>query len=80
MILNEHETQMARELARELVRVEREQEIERMRLAKIRQQQSLNESMESLGRGIRVVRDSIIEGYVNPILKIRDSIIKGYNQ
>ena len=80
MILNEHETQMTRELARELVRVEREQEIERMRLAKIRQQQSLNESMESLGRGIRVVRDSIIEGYVNPILKIRESIIKGYNQ
>lgn len=80
MILNEHETQMTRELARELVRAEREQEIERMRLAKIRQQQSLNESMESLGRGIRVVRDSIIEGYVNPILKIRESIIKGYNQ
>ena len=67
---------MARELAREIVRVEKQKE----RLERTRRQKEFEESMESLGRAIRNAYDSIIEGFVKPIANMVKSIERGFNR
>lgn len=76
LILNEREMKMARSLARDLVRVQKEKE----RMYRLEQRQSLEKSFESLGRAIKIAQDAVIEGYVKPFLRIRESIIRGFNQ
>jgi len=76
MILSEREMQMARSLARDLVRVQREKE----RMYKLEQRQSLERSFETFGRAVKIAQDAVIEGYVKPILRIRESIMRGFNQ
>ena len=73
MILNKREMQMARELAREIVRVEKEKE----RLERMRRQKAFEESVELLGRAIRNAHDSIIEGFAKPIANMVKSIERG---
>ena len=76
MILNEREIKLAKELARELVTVQKEKE----RLYRMEQQRLLEESFESFGRGIRIARDSIIDGFVRPIVNMAQSIERGFNR
>lgn len=81
MILNEREMQQARSLARELVRVEREKEVERMRLARLQRQRETQEAFESLGRVTRNVNQVLEDGFIKPLARAQrtfvDSFING---
>lgn len=80
MILNEREMKMAKELASNIVRVERHKEIERIRLQREKQQQEWGESFESLGRAIRNAHDTLYEGVMKPVSMAMVSFKNGLNQ
>lgn len=70
--------QLAKSLARDLVRVEREKKIENRRLELARQRQAHRESFESLGRVVRNVQNAYMEGFVKPLNNALKSMRRGY--
>lgn len=79
MILDEQGMNRARSLAREIVRVNKEQEVERSRLERERRAQATRESFESLGRAIRNVQNAYIEGFFKPINNAMKAMGRGYH-
>ena len=79
MILNEREMQMARELARDLVRVKRKREIEEYRLKRARQAQETREAFESFGRAVRNVQNAYFEGIYKPLSNAMKAMNRGYH-
>ena len=78
MILNEREMQQARSLARELVRVEREKEAERIRLARLQRQRETQEAFESLGRVMRKVNQALEDGFVKPLARAKRTLVDSF--
>ena len=77
-MLNGREMDMAKELAREIVIVEREKEIATKMKERERRRQANQESWESLGRVIRNAQNAYINGFIKPINNAKKAMRKGY--
>lgn len=79
VVLDGQGMQRAKSLASEIVRVNKEREIEKYRLERERQSQATRESFESLGRAFRNVQNAYIEGFYKPINNAIKAMGRGYH-
>lgn len=79
MILDEQGMQRARELASELVRVDKDKQIKRYRAEREKRVRSTRESFESFGRVFRNVQNAYIEGIYKPLNNARKAISRGFH-